>query len=286
MDINKQNSRINLERMSAYDNCARRIEPLTIIRFLLCVCVVLVLDVMWVCFQNDFYFNLFLFYCFFASLLWKVLDFIIAKEKLKTARFFQLFECDLFGTRWNNYLCGVKPLPEEVFFNMSSSIEQYQNRYTDKLYGLSNETVTLSCFRMDVIYHAHLLEKHLRLCVWILMFSVLVVLGCSLLVDLNLRGTLLFFFAPSVPLGIWFCSIWDKYHHSQEQIVTIKMMIDDSVEKGFSSEHNNMIQDYLFIFNRDLYAIPVFLFKRRRLKLYEMMEKERIANDMKEKVEE
>ena len=38
-----QNSTINLERMSAYDKCDRRVELLSIARFVICVVLVVVL---------------------------------------------------------------------------------------------------------------------------------------------------------------------------------------------------------------------------------------------------
>lgn len=265
MNKSEQNSTINLERMSAYDKCDRRVELLSIARFVICVVLVVVLAVVriWM-YVSVFYCNVFLFYCFLASFLWMLSDRCIYKEKKKAARFYQLFECDILGTRWNTFLCGPKPLPEDVYLNMSSDLSKSKERFVGQVVSDSKEAFALNWFRMDVAYFSNAMGMHKKWCNWIFVLFMIIVAAASCLVFAsNINAIVLYALAPWVPILIWFSSYRNKYRKGKEQLEVVEMLINDSIEAGYTSDKNNIIQDYLFMYNKDAYAVPEFLFQRR-----------------------
>lgn len=71
MNLENQNSTLNWERISTYDNYSRKGELLSMIRFLICVVIIDIMAVariwMWV---SVFYCNVFIFVCIISALMW------------------------------------------------------------------------------------------------------------------------------------------------------------------------------------------------------------------------
>lgn len=282
--MESQNSAINLERLSAYDNYCRKGERLSVCRFVMCVLLVVIMSVariwLWI---SVFYCNLFLFTCFFAALVWKMVDSEVRQTGLKSAKFLQLMQCELLGTRWNQYLCGEKPLPEEVFVNIRRPIDQYQNWYSNKIGDLPENKTILCCFYLDSIRYARLRMRHINWCNWIFGISIILVVASSILVVAsNWNALVLYIIAPCVPLIVWYSAVRAQHRKSSEQILIIQQMIHDAVAADFSSDNNDLIQDNLFLYYKDVYQIPRLL-EWPYLRKIEALEREYVIEAMKNK---
>lgn len=281
MNIITQNSMVNLERISAYDTFCLRGERLSMLRFVLCVVLIVAMAVariwLWV---SVFYCNVFLFVCFLSTLIWKLVDDAVLRNGKKSAQFIQLMQCELLGTRWNHYLCGEKPLPEEVFVNIKQPIEQYKNRYPKAIEMLPENRMVLSCFYLDSIRYARLRTRHIRWCNW--MFGIAIgsiILSSFFVTASNWNAILLYVIAPSVPLTVWYSAVREKHRNSSEQMQMIQQMIHDAVASDFTSANNDLIQDNLFLYNKDVYQIPRIL-EGRKLKKETISEQEYVVETM------
>lgn len=128
------NGKTTLERLSACDKYLWRGEQLVMWRFVVCVVLPLLLSFgrIWLA-RSIFYCNVQILYCAAASIAWVLFEVSISRSRRAAALMLQLAECDLYGIRWNKFLCGDEPLPEDVYLNMRFDIEKYKNYYPETL---------------------------------------------------------------------------------------------------------------------------------------------------------
>lgn len=245
------NGKSTLERLSAADKFQWRGEQLVTWRFIVCVVVPLMLSIgrIWLVWSK-FYFNMLFLYCAVASIAWVLFEAKIASDRRLAARILQLAECDLYGIRWNKYLCGEEPLPEDVFLNMRLNVENYKNYYLEL--QSENEGFVKNVQNIIVRFKMQR-EHHLKLCKWMTGISIaLIVLSASLVHNVNFNGFVFYAVLPCVPIVIWFQAVAVSYKRSAVQLGMISNL--DALE--VNERNKDMIQDCVFIYRDNAYIVP------------------------------
>lgn len=244
------------ERISSSMKFSAKANRLAIIRFLLCVVVVTILAVVrvWL-WKSIFYNNVFIFYCATVSLAWMVLEGRISGLLLKAARFLQFAECDLFGIEWNHYLCGRKPLPEDVYQHHKKKLGNVDHRYPTEISKMEKSKFVLAAFRMNVIRELDKVKKLRRNAMVIFCLAIVAIVVSSILVTAsNTNALLLYIIVPAVPVVVWFASLLQKTQSSQEQLHMIDDIIIEASQSNNSNIHN-FIQDYFFLYHKSKYPM-------------------------------
>lgn len=244
------------ERIVVADLYRRSAIRMSWLRFFFCVLLVLVLAVVRILlWRSIFYNNVFIFYCVAAVLIWMVLDNLITQKIRAAARFLQFAETELFGTRWNQYLCGSKSLPEEVYRKVKKGIPDTNDRYPISFEGMSENEKVLACYNYNVCRDTASIVRLRRTALWMMSVAIVVIVASSLLVTAsNMNATMLYIIVPAVPLVVWYSSVIHKTSSSLEQLSMIGLIIKDA--KGTNNtEFNNLIQDYLFVYNKSKYPV-------------------------------
>lgn len=217
----------------------------------MCVVLTLLLSIgrIWLA-CSIFYCNVQILYCAAASIAWVLFEARIARNRRSAARMLQLAECDLYGIRWNNYLCGEEPLPEDVSLNMRLDVERYKNHYPET--QTENDGFVQNVRNIDARFKMQK-EKHLKLCQWIMGITcTLIVLASALVYKVNFNGFLFYAVLPCVPIVIWFQAVAVSYKRSEAQLGLISTL--DAQEMN---ENNKvMIQDSVFLYRDNACVVP------------------------------
>lgn len=217
----------------------------------MCVVLPLLLSIgrIWLA-RSIFYCNVQILYCAAASIAWVLFEVRIAGNRRIAARMLQLAECDLYGIRWNKYLCGEEPLPEDVSLNMRLDVEKYKNHYPET--QTENDGFVLNVRNIDARFKMQK-EKHLKLCQWIMGITcTLIVLASALVYKVNFNGFLFYAVLPCVPIVIWFQAVAVSYKRSEAQLGLISTL--DAQEMN---ENNKvMIQDSVFLYRDNACVVP------------------------------
>ena len=258
MNIEEQNGRVFLERISASDKLLMYAEILTTIRFIICVLLVDVLAIIriwnWV---SVFYCNFFILYCAISALMWKFFEVKIGYYRMKSVKILHWAGCELFNIRWNPFLCGDKPLPEDIYSRKSKNLNKYMNYFSDRLSGLEDNVTIISCFRIYVIKGIRQLQSYEKLSTIIFIISIIIVSISSIIITAsNINAKLLYLIVASVPLVVWYSSICDTIRKTKEINGLILLMCNDSIEGGFSPDMKDMIYDYFYMQNKEKYVVP------------------------------
>jgi len=258
MNIEEQNGRVFLERISASDKLLMYAEILTTMRFIICVLLVDVLSIIriwnWV---SVFYCNFFILYCAISALMWKFFEVKIGYYRMKSVKILHWAGCELFNIRWNPFLCGDKPLPEDIYPRISKNLNKYVNYFSDRLSGLEDNVTIISCFRIHVIKGIRQLQSYEKLSTFIFIVSIIIVSISSIIITAsNINAKLLYLVVASVPLVVWYSSICDTIRKTKEINGLILLMCNDSIEDGFSLDMKDMIYDYFYMQNKEKYVVP------------------------------
>ena len=256
------NGKSTLERLSAADKYLWRGEQLVIWRFVVCVVLPVLLSVgrIWLA-ASAFYCNALVLCCAGASLAWVIFEAKIATDRRQGARMLQVAECELYGIRWNRYLCGEEPLPEDVYTNRRLGLENYKDRYQDA--ATQNAAFLLNIQQMSRIYAANR-KKHLNICKWIFGITItLVVVSSTLDYNMNLNGFLYYAVLPCVPIVVWYHAIISSYKRSGAQLGLMTMANSADIGQEKESNRNEMIQDCVFIYRNNACLVPRFVGAKR-----------------------
>lgn len=258
MNIEEQNGRVFLERISASDKLLMYAEILTTMRFIICVLLVDVLSIIriwnWV---SVFYCNFFILYCAISALMWKFFEVKINYYRMKSVKILHWAGCELFNIRWNPFLCGDKPLPEDIYPRISKNLNKYVNYFSDRLSGLEDNVTIISCFRIYVIKGVRQLQSYAKISTIIFIISIVIVSISSIIISAsNINAKLLYLIVASVPLVVWYSSICDTIRKTKEINGLILLMCNDSIEDGFSLDMKDMIYDYFYMQNKEKYVVP------------------------------
>lgn len=248
------NGKTTLERLSACDKYLWRGEQLVMWRFVVCVVLPLLLSIarIWLA-RSIFYCNVQILYCAAASIAWVLLETRIARNRRSAARILQLAECDLYGIRWNKYLCGEEPLPEDVSLNMRLEVEKYKYHYAEfqsvNEGFVQNVRNIIARFKMQK-------EKHLKLCQWIMGITcTLIVVASALVYKVNFNGFLFYAVLSCVPIVIWFQAVSVSYKRGIAQLGFLSTV--DAQEMNENSK--DMIQDCIFMYRDNACIVPRYL---------------------------
>lgn len=200
--------------------------------------------------RSIFYCNVQILYCDAASIAWVLFETRIARNRRLAARMLQLAECDLYGIRWNKYLCGEEPLPEDVCLNMRLGVEMYKNYYPES--QTENDGFVQNLRNFNARFKSTK-ELHLKLCQWIMgIFVALIVLESALVYKVNFNGFLFYAVSPCVPILIWFQAVAVSYKRSDAQLGLIS-----NVDAQEMKENNrDMIQDCVFMYRNNTCVVP------------------------------
>lgn len=245
------NGKTTLERLSACDKFLWRGEQLVMWRFVVCVVLPLLLSIgrIWLA-RSIFYCNVQILYCAAASIAWVLFETRITRNRRDAARMLQLAECELYGIRWNKYLCGEEPLPEDVCLNMRLDVEKYKNYYSESRTENDGFAQNLSninaCFKSTK-------KHHLKLCQWVMGIAcTLIVLASALVYEINFNGFLFYAVVSCVPIVIWFQAVAVSYKRNDAQLRLISTI---DVEE-LTDNSKEMIQDCVFIYRDNACVVP------------------------------
>lgn len=217
----------------------------------MCVILPLLLSIgrIWLA-RSFFYCNVQILYCAAASIAWVLLETRIARNRRSAARMIQLAECDLYGIRWNKYLCGEEPLPEDVCLNMRLDVEKYKNYYPES--QTENDGFVQNLRNINARFKSTK-SHHLKLCQWIMGIAcTLIVLASALVYKVNFNGFLFYAVLPCVPIVIWFQAVMVSYQRSDAQLGLIS-----NVDAQEMKENNrDMIQDCVFMYRDNACVVP------------------------------
>lgn len=217
----------------------------------MCVVLPLLLSIgrIWLA-RSIFFCNVQILYCAAASIAWVLFETRITRNRRTAARMLQLAECDLYGIRWNKYLCGDEPLPEDVSLNMRLDVEKYKNHYSES--QTENDGFVLNVRNIDARFKMQK-EKHLKLCQWIMGITcTLIVLASALVYKVNFNGFLFYAVLPCVPIVIWFQAVAVSYKRNDAQLRLISTI---DVEE-LTDNSKEMIQDCVFIYRDNACVVP------------------------------
>lgn len=251
------NGKTTLERLSACDKYLWRGEQLVMWRFVVCVVLPLLLSIgrIWLA-RSIFYCNVQILYCAAASIAWVLFETRIVRNRRTAARMLQLAECDLYGIRWNKYLCGEEPLPEDVSLNMRLDVDKYKNYYPES--QAENDGFMQNLRSINARYKSTK-ELHLKLCRWIMgVFVALIVLASALVYKVNFNGFLFYAVLPCVPVLIWFQAVAVSYKRSDAQLG-----LASTVEfQELNENSKGMIQDCVYMYRVNTCVVPRQLIKK------------------------
>lgn len=245
------NGKTTLERLLACDKYSWRGEQLVMWRFVVCVVLPLLLSIarIWLA-RSIFYCNVQILYCAAASIAWVLFETRIISNRRLAARMLQLAECDLYGIRWNKYLCGDEPLPEDVSLNMRYDVDKYKNHYAE--FQSVNEGFVQNARNVNDRFRIQK-EKHLKLCQWIMgVTCTLIVLVSALVYKVNFNGFLFYAVLSCVPIVIWFQAVAVSYKRSNAQLGLIATI---DVEE-LTDNSKDMIQDCIFMYRDNACVVP------------------------------
>lgn len=256
MNILDQNNRITLERLSAYDNHYSKAQFFSRLRLAVCVVIPVAMAVFKLWYNTRWFTNLLLIYCAFACLLWFLLSKWVGRWRHVSAKVLQLVEVELLGTEWNPYFCGSKPLPEEIYFDQKQDVNCFRNWFGIELEQQNLDNAILMAFKkcMDRIMLGR--DRHFAISCWCMAALEALVVLSVIFIDggYNLNGFLTYTIVPSVPLWLWFSSLNEQRKRSNNQLAMIAKMIEDERSNGNSTQLNNLIQNYLFLYRDEAWV--------------------------------
>lgn len=217
----------------------------------MCVVLPLLLSIgrIWLA-RSIFYCNVQILYCAAASIAWVLLETRIASNRKSAARMLQLAESELYRIRWNKYLCGEEPLPEDVSLNMRYDVDKYKNRYAE--YQSVNDGFVQNVKNVNSRF-GMLKKRHLKLCQWIMGIAcTLIVLASALVYKVNFNGFLFYAVLSCVPIVIWFQAVAVCYKRSNAQLG----LISNIDVEGLTDNSKDMIQDCIFIYRDNACVVP------------------------------
>lgn len=247
-----------LERLSACDKYIWRGEQLVMWRFVVCVILPVLLSVgrIWLV-GSLFYCNVLILYCAAASIAWVLFEARISQSRWLGARMMQLAECDLYGIRWNKYLCGEEPLPEDVSLNLRLDLGKYEGHFpeTENMDEgfVKNIKNIYDGFKTNI-------RKHLKFCQWVAGVAILlIVVSSALIYEINFNGFLFYAVLPCVPIVIWLQAIMVNYKRCNAQLGLATAV--DAMEMNESNKA--MIQDCVFMYRENACLVPRVLFAHK-----------------------
>lgn len=255
-----QNGKTTLGRLSACDRFLKRGEQMVLLRFAVCVMIPVALCVarIWM-YVSIFYCDFLIMYCVAAAIAWKVLDMYIGHKRKSAARMMQLAECELFGLRWNKYLCGEELLPEDVYNSQgrANSFDRYKNRFPEELMSLPVEGSFFQCVHYNVGCYEAKQKHYKKLCLWIAAISIVINIVASALVPgTSFHGFLFYVVLTCAPIVVWINGVVDSDRRGKDQLKMIIAMVSDSEQKSNAREWNDLIQDNMFLYRNGSYLVP------------------------------
>ena len=263
--IEHQNDRIVLDRLSAQRNLYSAAKRWRNLRFLLCVLTIVVLSVIKTFFFDNQTLAIILGLVVFVSLLLgPVFNKQISRNRTLAARIQQFLETELFELPWDENLCGIQPIAEEVYDHKSSKIPARLYDWYDKGIGdvQDHNTAVLLCQRENMSYDSHIRTSFTRLCLWsgIILCVGIVAIAIILYKD-DILSIIMFGLIPIMPIVRWIQSIRNEDERDRGVRSILGALIKEEMEnalKGKDVRQSTLkqIQNNMFIHRKEGYLVP------------------------------
>lgn len=197
----------------------------------------------------------------------------LSRFKTNAAKVQELFDCNIYKMKWNDTNCGDKPensiieeAEKKYIYNSKSPLT---NWYHIDLDGLEHQEAVLRCQETNVEYDRKLRFHFKNDCTFV---SILIVIGSFIvatIIDASLRGYIVYFIAPTMPLIVILIKIILDNMKAAKALEEVR----NSVKKlRLSKSRPSMtqlrkVQDKLYISRRDSSLIPDNYYQYRRPKL-------------------
>lgn len=188
------------------------------------------------------------------------------------ARIQQKFDCNLFGLKWNNALCGNEPEPEDINENKGKlSDNGLTDWYSLAIEPLSQSLSALVCMRTNVAYDMRIRTSYKRLVDIVLFIIIAALLVLSAIKDLSLWNIIINWLIPLLPVFKWTCDVHAQNNANLNALNRLKILIKRNLEeaikkKDISKEALQEIQNFIFLHRNTSYPIPSWYYKLNRNK--------------------
>lgn len=263
--IEHQNDQIVLDRLSAQRNLYSAAKRWRNLRFLLCVLTIVILSVIRAFFFDNQTMAIILVLVVFVSLLLgPVFNKQISKNRTLAARIQQLLETELFELPWEESICGLQPMAEDVFDHKSSNIPARLYDWYDKGIGdvQDHNTAVLLCQRENMNYDSHIRSSFTRLCIWsgIILCVGIAAIAIILYKD-DILSIIMFGLIPITPIVRWIQSVRNEDERDRGVRSTLGALIKEEMEnalKGKAVRQSvlKQIQNNMFTHRKEGYLVP------------------------------
>lgn len=266
--IEHQNDQTILDKLSAQRNLYKTAKGWKVLRFVLCVILIVALALLRVFNPDLSWVGITLTSLTFVSIIiGPVLDYLISRERNLAARIQQLLETELYGLDWNHHLWGSKPSYEDVYDHTSSKIPPHLHNWFKVGIGdiQDNNTAILICQRDCLKYDSYLRRRYYQLCVTIaIIFSVSIIV-CGAIKQNDWISFITFSLIPMTPTARWLLSVVMDEKNDKKARESLESMVNHEMKNALSGRpvHKTVIiqiQELMFTHRNAGYLIPEWLY--------------------------
>lgn len=269
----KQNEQTFIDRLAAQRHLYSKSKELSSLLFIVCVALPVALAIAKVLYSNCFYLpKVVVVYSFVATLLRFWLKDLAVKRKNLAARIQQLFDCELFGLKWNKPLCGLKPKPEEVYNAAKDANYKNLNDWYEPIVSeLPLSVGSLVCMRTNVVYDQSLRKSYSTLCNILTALAIITVVVFGMWNNTGLWDCFLYGIVPLMPLVSWGIDLYKQHNANFSALNNIESLINDGLieaktNQSVSTNSLDDIQNFMFLHRQSSYLIPDLFYKMNRKK--------------------
>lgn len=169
-------------------------------------------------------------------------------------------------------LCGKMISPEDIHdFSKDESADNLSQWYDVKIGNLTLSSATLVCQRINVTYDRRLKENFIFL-IYCSLGVIILICIWPIFTDFSFHNVMIKFFAPIVPLFLYYIDLLYKIDSNIGTLENINTLINQGIEKRKKNEKVSVgelaqIQDLIFLYRKNSFAIPDFFYKIKRNKM-------------------
>lgn len=269
--VERENLEENIDKLDAQRHLYSKAKSCTYLMFLGCVMIPVAFSVIKAMgLKKEYFVQITVFYSFMIVIIKPLFQSHIDSLRDLATRIQQLFDCEVFGLKWNDSLCGDIPTDESIYkAKTGENTEVLRDWYDSAVAKVERLDGIVICQRTNVVYDRELRKS------WATFVDVGIIAACVMVFTigcfqkLQLWDWFLNAIVPMSPIVSWYIDIRRQNSRNSEAIKKVNTLIVkalDRLRRGEQIEENNVeqIQNYIFLHRKSAYPIPDFIYRLKR----------------------
>lgn len=272
--VTRENERASIEKLIAQKNLYSEAKNLFYIQSFISVIVIVLLSFLQLIFDKVDFTLIIASTSIFALFTDLFLENRISIIKERASKIQEWFDTYVLNIEWNYMLCGSKPEHTDIYSNSQSAnsvevISKLQDWYEKEIDTVSESCGVIICQKTNCNYDSSIRKKYNTTVIFIGVCVLLLVFVLSILSDVSLRGLLLTFVFPALPIIQWIVKVVRTNNNSIKNLENLNSILDSSWQKLLSGTTPEVtvvrqIQDGIYINRKESSLIPDYIYFKLR----------------------